>query len=191
MTTDRDCKHGQLARSCNVCELEAEVAQQAAEIERLHDYDTRLSAVMPADYKDWHEGSKREWPELAAESIKMWRGRANEAYVEVESLKAQVEALSPRRNVSPPADTLILHKMRYHYWEADGDDPADFELFDAGVECDTCIDVYIVRADKLDAQTALLRHAYAVIEEAVELIGSDECTAKETLAAIKQHLGEV
>ena len=24
--TPRDCKHGQLARSCNVCELEAEVA---------------------------------------------------------------------------------------------------------------------------------------------------------------------
>ena len=35
MTTERDCKHGQLARSCNVCELEAEVARQAAEIERL------------------------------------------------------------------------------------------------------------------------------------------------------------
>ena len=125
MTTDRDCKHGQLARSCNVCELEAEVAQQAAEIERLHDYDTKLSAVMPADFKDWHEGSKREWPELAAESIKMWRDRANEAYTEVE------------------------------------------------------------RAN------ALLRQAYAAIEEAVELIGSDECTAKETLAAIKQHLGGV
>ena len=37
MTTEaeRDCKHGQLARSCNVCELEAEVERQAAEIERL------------------------------------------------------------------------------------------------------------------------------------------------------------
>lgn len=88
MTTERDCKHGQLARSCNVCELEAEVAQQAAEIERLHDYDTKLSAVMPADYKDWHEGSKKEWPELAAESIKMWRDRANEAYVEIERANA-------------------------------------------------------------------------------------------------------
>ena len=88
MTTERDCKHGQLARSCNVCELESEVARQAAEIERLHDYDTKLSAVMPADYKDWHEGSKREWPELAAESIKMWRDRANEAYVEIERANA-------------------------------------------------------------------------------------------------------
>lgn len=37
MTTEaeQDCKHGQLARSCNVCELESEVARQAAEIERL------------------------------------------------------------------------------------------------------------------------------------------------------------
>ena len=94
MTTERDCKHGQLARSCNVCELEAEVAQQAAEIERLHDYDTKLSAVMPADFKDWHEGSKREWPELAAESIKMWRDRANEAYTEVERANALLRQAS-------------------------------------------------------------------------------------------------
>ena len=43
---------------------------------------------------------------------------------------------------------------------------------------------------KVAKQTKLLRQAYAVIKEAVELIGSDECTAKETLAAIKQHLGE-
>jgi len=44
---------------------------------------------------------------------------------------------------------------------------------------------------EVERTNALLRQAYAVIEEAVELIGSDECTAKETLAAIKQHLGEV
>lgn len=32
---ERDCKHGRLARSCDVCELERTVAEQAAEIERL------------------------------------------------------------------------------------------------------------------------------------------------------------
>jgi hypothetical protein len=44
---------------------------------------------------------------------------------------------------------------------------------------------------EIERANALLRQAYAAIEEAVELIGSDECTARETLAAIKQHLGEV
>lgn len=47
------------------------------------------------------------------------------------------------------------------------------------------------QAAEIERANALLRQAYAVIEEAVELIGSDECTAKETLAAIKQHLGDV
>ena len=49
MTTEaeRDCKHGQLARSCNVCELESEVARQAAEIER-------LKSTPPAKREDLH-----------------------------------------------------------------------------------------------------------------------------------------
>lgn len=119
MTTERDCKHGQLARSCNVCELEAEVAQQAAEIERLHDYDTRLSAVMPADYKDWHEGSKREWPELAAESIKMWRDRANEAYVEIERANALLrQAFEALDAGYTPAMRETLAAIKQHLGES-------------------------------------------------------------------------
>lgn len=31
----RDCKHGQLARSCNICELEAEVTRLQAENDKL------------------------------------------------------------------------------------------------------------------------------------------------------------
>lgn len=53
MTTERDCKHGQLARSCNVCELEAEVARQTAEIERL------TACLKRAN--DNHEHFEREW----------------------------------------------------------------------------------------------------------------------------------
>ncbi len=45
---------------------------------------------------------------------------------------------------------IVLHKMRYHFFEADGDNPADWELFPEGTQCDTCIDVAIVRQDKLD-----------------------------------------
>ena len=63
---------------------------------------------------------------------------------------ARIAKLEPKRNVSPPSEELVLHKMRYHFWEADDDEPADFELFDAGVECDTCIDVALVRQDRLD-----------------------------------------
>jgi hypothetical protein len=33
------------------------------------DYETRLSAVMPPDFKDWHENSRQEWPEIAASTI--------------------------------------------------------------------------------------------------------------------------
>ena len=33
--TDRDCVHGQLARSCNICDLEQEIASQAQTIARL------------------------------------------------------------------------------------------------------------------------------------------------------------
>lgn len=32
--TDRDCKHGQLARSCEICDLEAKLAAAEADAER-------------------------------------------------------------------------------------------------------------------------------------------------------------
>jgi len=49
----------------------------------------------------------------------------------------------------------------------------------------------VANSSELNKANALLRQALEAISEAVELIGSDECTAKETLAAIKTHLGEV
>ena len=42
-------------------------------VARLKDYDDRLSAIMPADFKDWHQNSKTEWPMVAAETIKNLR----------------------------------------------------------------------------------------------------------------------
>ena len=65
-------------------------------------------------------------------------------------------------------------------------------------KCDGCpLDARVRRAEDMAANSselnkanALLRQAYAAISEAVDLIGADECTARETLAAIKQHLGE-
>ena len=58
---ERDCKHGQLARSCNVCELESEVARQAAEIEQVRSDRDSL-------YKDWEDTfGQRSFGEVAAE----------------------------------------------------------------------------------------------------------------------------
>lgn len=59
-------------------------AIEAAELKRLHDYDTRLTAVMPADFKDWRENSEREWPELAAWVITNLREQRDEANAEIE-----------------------------------------------------------------------------------------------------------
>ena len=56
MTTEaeRDCKHGQLKRSCNICALEAEVAQQAAEIERLTTCLKKANAQAEHFEREWH-----------------------------------------------------------------------------------------------------------------------------------------
>jgi len=40
-----------------------------SELARLRRYDEELSKVMPQDFKDWWQGSKEEWPEIAASVI--------------------------------------------------------------------------------------------------------------------------
>ncbi len=63
----------ELAQAWRLAEGLASLAARAklnAEVERLEsrlaDYDKRLSEVMPPDFKDWHENSRSEWPEIAA-----------------------------------------------------------------------------------------------------------------------------
>ena len=51
------------------------------------DYEAELSAVMPADFKDWHEGSRNEWPELAAWVITNLREQRAELEAENEKLR--------------------------------------------------------------------------------------------------------
>ena len=48
-------------------------AENEALVKRLADYDTRLTEVMPEDFKDWHQNSKDEWPLIAAGTIKRLR----------------------------------------------------------------------------------------------------------------------
>lgn len=47
--------------------------------ERCADYDKRIGEVMPADFKDWHDNLPREWPEVAADTIKRLRERLEQA----------------------------------------------------------------------------------------------------------------
>lgn len=52
--------------------------------ERCADYDRRLSEVMPADFKDWHDNLPREWPEVAAGTITNLRQREDWAMEQLE-----------------------------------------------------------------------------------------------------------
>ena len=61
------------------------------ELARLARYDDLLSKVMPADFKDWHQNSKEEWPEIAAHVITNLRGRLDEADEELDKLYASME----------------------------------------------------------------------------------------------------
>ena len=59
-------------------ELRDENIRLKNRIKLLEEYETRLSAVMPIDFKDWHQNSKAEWPEVAALVISSQRERLNE-----------------------------------------------------------------------------------------------------------------
>jgi hypothetical protein len=48
-------------------------------------YRTALSAVMPTDFKDWHENSTQEWPEVAAAVIISLREREDLAYRQLDA----------------------------------------------------------------------------------------------------------
>lgn len=52
-------------------------------------WETTLSAVMPADFTDWHENSRTEWPELAAWVIVNLREREAEAWKHVDRIVAR------------------------------------------------------------------------------------------------------
>jgi len=52
-------------------------AHVKSELARLRRYDEEISKVMPKDFKDWWQGSKEEWPEVAA-SVIVERRRSEE-----------------------------------------------------------------------------------------------------------------
>jgi len=51
-----------------------ELFNECSKLEReLNAFHPCLSAVMPPDFKDWHQNSKQEWPQIAAEVIQNLR----------------------------------------------------------------------------------------------------------------------
>jgi len=58
------------------------------------DYETKLSAVMPADFKDWHENNRNEWPEVAAWVITNPREQRAELEADNAKLKQMYELLA-------------------------------------------------------------------------------------------------
>lgn len=59
-------------------------AHVKSELARLRRYDEELSKVMPKDFKDWWQGSKEEWPEIAAGVIAERRRREEMAWEALE-----------------------------------------------------------------------------------------------------------
>lgn len=56
------------------------------ELARLRRYDEELSKVMNPDFKDWHQNSKEEWPEIAAWVITNLREHLDWAYETIDRL---------------------------------------------------------------------------------------------------------
>lgn len=80
--------------------VDEELRRKEAGVKRLRDYDERLTAVMPPDFKDWHQNSRGEWPLVAALTFQslqkdrdFWLGEAELAAEEITSWKLQAMGL--------------------------------------------------------------------------------------------------
>jgi hypothetical protein len=65
-----ECEHGQLARSCNICEYEREIAELRARVGEL-EADLKINASMLARQHDRNmelEAARDEWRRIATEA---------------------------------------------------------------------------------------------------------------------------
>lgn len=85
--------------------------------ERCADYDRRLSEVMPKDFKDWWQNSRREWPEVAAGTIVNLRKREDWAHAQMaralEKAAAIHRVLVAAREVAANTADDIDERLRY------------------------------------------------------------------------------
>ena len=82
----RDCEHGQLARSCDVCEHDAEVSRLTADLAACY----RLSGADPDGNEDWRLAP------YAVEEVTRLREELDEADATVVRLEARVAELEGR-----------------------------------------------------------------------------------------------
>lgn len=75
-------------------------------------WETALTAVMPADFKDWHANSRREWPDIAAHVISNLRQREDEAWAAVERLSAPAPATDKESLTVADAMTVVIHALQ-------------------------------------------------------------------------------
>lgn len=92
--------------------------------QQLEAFHTKLSSVMPEDFKDWHQNSKSEWPEVAAFVITSQRERICELGEELEDhdrLRQHVTAM--KEALQDIADMLEIdqddfYRLRYKAQQA-------------------------------------------------------------------------
>lgn len=60
-----------------------------SELSRLRRYDEELTKVMNPDFKDWHQNSKEDYPEIAAWVITNLREQLDWAYKEIDRLNSE------------------------------------------------------------------------------------------------------
>ena len=87
-----------------IADLASEISSLSLENERLEaeiaKWHAELSAVMPADFKDWHENAQAEWPAVAAQVIRNLQAREESALgmeKKAQAVAAVVEARMIRR----------------------------------------------------------------------------------------------
>ena len=73
--------------------LRTAIEAQAEELSRLHEYDKRLTEVMPTDFKSWHQNDRKEWPEVAALVITNIREREEWALDQLRQKDARIAQL--------------------------------------------------------------------------------------------------
>lgn len=78
-----------------------------AKDEEVQNWRKKLTAVMPADFKDWHENSSAEWPEVAAGVIKSLREREELAWKATEDARKEHRESLDRLRINLMRDALI------------------------------------------------------------------------------------
>lgn len=103
--TDQDLATGETLSAWEDANEALAAHEAAAESASIEEWEQELSAVMPEDFKDWWQNSKREWPAVAAAVIRSqradrdlgWEMAAKAApaaepltWDQIESIRAQV-----------------------------------------------------------------------------------------------------